>query len=91
METELVMPIFTRSISHKEVEFVTYIESKFSNVKGKFVKELREDLLSNITSLINEQNRQIENLNEKLTQQNSTISILQNNVEALNEHCSKLQ
>ena len=91
METELVMPIFTRSISHKEVEFVIYIESKFSNVKGKFVKELREDLLSNITSLINEQNRQIENLNEKLTQQNSTISILQNNVEALNEHCSKLQ
>ena len=91
METELVMPIFTRSISHKEVEFVIYIESKFSNVKGKFVKELREDLLSNITSLINEQNRQIENLNEKLTQQNSTISILQNNEEVLNEHCSKLQ
>ena len=85
------MPIFTRSISHKEVEFVFYIESKFSNLKGKFVKELREDLLSNITSLINEQNRQIENLNEKLTQQNSTISILQNNVEALDEHCSKLQ
>ena len=85
------MPIFTRSISHKEVEFVIYIESKFSNVKGKFVKELREDLLSNITSLINEQNRQIENLNEKLTQQNSTISILQNNEEVLNEHCSKLQ
>ena len=55
------------------------------------MKELREDLLSNITSLINEQNRQIENLNEKLTQQNSTISILQNNVEALDEHCSKLQ
>ena len=91
METELVMPIFTRSISHKEVEFVFYIESKFSNLKGKFVKELREDLLSNITSLINEQNRQIENLNEKLTQQNSTMSILQNNVGVLNEHCSKLQ
>ena len=55
------------------------------------MKELREDLLSNITSLINEQNRQIENLNEKLTQQNSTMSILQNNVGVLNEHCSKLQ
>ena len=54
-------------------------------------KELKEDLLSNITSLINEQNTQIENLNEKPTQQNSTISILQNNVEVLNEHCLKLQ
>ena len=55
------------------------------------MKELKEDLLSNITSLINEQNTQIENLNEKPTQQNSTISILQNNVEVLHEHCLKLQ
>ena len=55
------------------------------------MKELNEDLLSNITSLINEQNRKIENLNGKLTKQNSIISILQNNVEVLNEQCSKLQ
>ena len=55
------------------------------------MKELNEDLLSNITSLINEQNRKIENLNGKLKKQNSTITILQNNVEVLNEQCSKLQ
>ena len=55
------------------------------------MKELKEDLLLNITSLINEQNTQIENLNEKLTKRNSTISILQNNVEVLNEQYSKLQ
>ena len=67
------MPMFTRSMSHKEVDFVSYIDSKFADLKEKFVKELKKDLLSNITSLINEQNRQIENLNEKLTQLNSTI------------------
>lgn len=44
------------------------------------MKELK-DLLSNTTSLINEQNGQIENLNEKLTEQNLTIPILQNNIE----------
>ena len=60
------MPMFTRSMSHKEVDFVSYTDSKFADLKEKFVKELKEDLLSNITSLINEQNRQIKNLNEKL-------------------------
>ena len=44
------------------------------------MKELK-DLLSNTTSLINEQNERIENLNEKLTEQNLTIPILQNTVE----------
>ena len=53
-------------MSHKEVDFVSYIGSQFADLKEKFVKELKEDLLSNITSLINEQNRQIKNLNEKL-------------------------
>ena len=70
-------------MSHKEVDFVSYIDSKFTDLKLNFMKELKEDLLSNITSLINEQNRQIENLDDKLTKQNSTISILQNNVEVL--------
>ena len=42
-------------------------------------------------SLVKEQNMQIENLNKNLTQHNLTISILQNNVEVLNEHCSKVQ
>ena len=70
---------------------LSYIDSKFADLKEKFLKKLKEDLLSNITSLINEQNKQTENLNEKLTKQNSTISILQNNVEVLNEQCSKLQ
>ena len=78
-------------MSHKEVDFISYIDSQFAGLKEKFVKELKEDLLSNITSLINEQNRQTENLNEKLTKQNSTISILQSNVEALYEQCSKIQ
>ena len=78
-------------MSHKEVDFVSYVDSKFADLKEKFVKELKEDLLSSITSLINEQNRQIENLNDKLTKQNSTISVLQNNVEVLNEQCSKLR
>ena len=54
-------------MSHKEVDFVSYIDSKFTDLKLNFMKELKEDLLSNITSLINEQNRQIENLNDKLT------------------------
>ena len=53
-------------MSHKEVDFVNYIDGKFAALKEKFAKEFKEDLLSNITSLINEQNRQIENLNEKL-------------------------
>ena len=85
------MPVFTRSVNHKKVDFVSCIGSKFAHLKEKFVKELKDDLLWNITSLINEQNRQIENLNQKLTQQNSTMLILQNIVEVLNEHCSKLQ
>ena len=85
------MPIITRSMNRKEVDFVSYVDSKFADLKEKSVKELKEDLLSNITSLINEQNRQIENLNDKLTKQNSTISELQNNVEVLNEQCSKLR
>ena len=83
--------MFTRSMSHKEVDFVSYINSKFADLKEKFVKDLKKDLLSNITSLINEQNRQIENLSNKLTKQNLTISVLQNNVEVLNEQCSKLR
>ena len=61
----------------KGVDFVSYVDSKFADLKEKFVKELKEGLLSSITSLINEQNRQIENLNDKLTKQNSTISVLQ--------------
>ena len=73
----LVMQMFTRSMSHKEVDFVNYIASKFEDLKEK---ELKEDLLSNITSLINEQSTQIENLDYKLRKQNSTISVLQNNV-----------
>ena len=77
-------------MSHKEVDFVSYVDSKFANLKEKFVKELKEDFLSSITSLINEQSRQFENLNDKLTKQNSTISLLQNNVEVLNEQFSKL-
>ena len=85
------MPMFPRSMNHKEVDFVSYNDSNFQDLKEKFVKELNEDLLSNITSLINEQNRKIENLNDKLTKQNSTISVLQNNVEVLNEQCSKLR
>ena len=60
------MPMFTGSVSHKEVDFVNYIDGKFADLKEKFAKEFKEDLLSNITPLINEQNRQIENLNEKL-------------------------
>ena len=71
----LVMQMFTRSMSRKEVDFVSYITSKFEDLKEK---ELKEDLLSNITSLINEQSRQIENLDYKLRKQNSTISVLQN-------------
>ena len=35
--------------------------------------------------------KKTENLNDKLTKQNSTISVLQNNVEVLNEQCSKLR
>ena len=83
--------MFTRSMSHKEVDFLSDVDSKFADLKEKFVKELKEDLLSSITSLINEQNRQIENLNDKLTKQISTISVLQNIVEVLNEQCSKLR
>ena len=85
------MAVFTRSMSHKEVHFISYVDSKFADLKEKFVKELKENLLSSITSLINEQNRQIENLNDKLAKQNSSISVLQNNVEVLNEQCSKLR
>ena len=55
------------------------------------MKELTEDLLPHKNSLINELNRQTENLSEILTKQSSTISILQNNVEVLNKQCSKLQ
>ena len=75
--------MFLRSMSQKEVDFVSYIDSKFADLKEKLVEKKKEDLLSNITSLINEQNRQTENLDDKLTKQNSTISILQNNVEVL--------
>ena len=90
-EFKLLMPMFTTSMSHKEVDFVSYTDSKFTDLNEKFVKEVKEDLLSNITSLIILQNRKIENLNEKLTKQNSNISVLQNNVEVCNEYCSKLQ
>ena len=47
--------MFIRNVSHKEVEFICYIDSKFAELKETFVIELKEDLLSNITSLINEQ------------------------------------
>ena len=83
--------MFMRNMSHKEVDFVSCVDNKFADLKEKFVKELKEDLLSSITSLINEQNRQIENFNDKLRKQNSTMSILQNNVKVLNEQCSKLR
>ena len=80
-----------RSMSHKAIDFVSYVDSKFADLKEKFVQELKEDLLSSIASLISEQNRQTENFSDKLTKQNSTISVLQNNVEVLNKQCSKLQ
>ena len=44
------MPMFTGFVSHKEVDFVSYIDSKFADLKEKFVKELKEDLLLNIVS-----------------------------------------
>ena len=76
-------------MSHREVDFVSYVDSKFPDLKEKFLKELKEDLLSSIKSLINKRNRQIENLNDKLTKQNSTISVLQNNVRVLNEETTE--
>ena len=66
--------MFTGSMSHKEIDFVSYFDSKFAERKEKFVKVLKEDLQPNIN-------------NEKLSQ-NLTILILQNNV--LNEHCFKM-
>ena len=47
------MPMFARSMSHKEVGFVSYIDNKFADLNEKLVKELKEDLLTNIMSLIN--------------------------------------
>ena len=47
---ELVMPMFTRFVSLKEVDFISYIDSKFADLKEEFVKELKEDLLLNIVS-----------------------------------------
>ena len=43
------MSMFTRVMSHKEVD----LKEKFAGLKEKFVKELKEGLISNITSLIN--------------------------------------
>ena len=43
------MSMFTRVMSHKEVD----LKEKFADLKEKFVKELKEGLISNITSLIN--------------------------------------
>ena len=51
------MPMFTRSMNHKEVDFVSYVDSNFADLKEKFVKKLKEDLLSSITPLINKQNK----------------------------------
>ena len=45
MEIKLPIPMITRSISHKEVDFINYIDSKFEDSKEKLVKELKEDLL----------------------------------------------
>ena len=43
------MSMFTRVMSHKEVD----LKEKFADLKEKIVKELKEGLISNITSLIN--------------------------------------
>ena len=42
------MPMFmrSRSMSHKEVDFFSYVDSKFADLKEKFVKELKEDLFN---------------------------------------------
>ena len=41
--------MFTRSMSHKEVELDSYSNSKFAELTEKFAKELKEELLSNNT------------------------------------------
>ena len=40
------MPMFTRSMIQKGVDFVSYVDSKFADLKEKFVKELKEDLFN---------------------------------------------
>ena len=32
--------MFARSMSHKEIDFISYIESKFADLKETFVNEL---------------------------------------------------
>ena len=45
--------MFTKSMSHKEADFVSHVDSNSANLKEKIVKELNKDLISNITNAIN--------------------------------------
>ena len=38
------MPMFTRGISHKEVDFIIYIYRKFVDLKDRIVKELKDNI-----------------------------------------------
>jgi len=61
-------------------ELIHYIDKKFEELKENFIKNLRDDLLSNLSSLLNEQSKEIQRLNECVRMQDSTIKVLQSSV-----------
>ena len=64
-------------------ELIHYIDKKFEELKENFIKNLRDDLLSNLSSLLNEQSKEIQRLNECVMMQESTIEVLQSSVASL--------
>ena len=76
----------TRNMSKENDEFmkfVEYIDKKFEEMQDNFTKNLKDDLLKEITSLVEKQNAEIIELKESVLTQESTIKVLQGNVAGL--------
>ena len=76
----------TRNMSKENenyLKFVEYIDKKFNEMQANFTKDLKEDLLKEITSLVKQQNEEISAVKESVVINESTIKVLQGNVAGL--------
>ena len=85
------MPPKTRTMSKESEELLEYIDKKIQELKDSFTKNLKEDLLNDLTKLISDQKNEIDNLKQKIEIQESTISVLQNNANLLKENNDKVE
>ena len=79
--------VLTRNMS----SVIDQIDVKLSNLKNELISELKDQILFELKSFIHDQMNTIKDLNSKVIQNESTIAVLQNNMERLKHENKSLR